>query len=256
MDAGRDAGLDGGVDAGIDAGVDAGPSVTSCPDLLGEPLLAHYPFTGGAYTDVVGGRDATPLEGAPTSTPGPASCEDALLFSGGQSLVIADDLAWELPSGSISMRVRFDNDDWGALLVRDAAGANEDGHFLLVRSNDGRLILRVQQSGAGSDPWRCSAPVSTGEWHDIVIQFGPPNLELYVDGVRATRTATTQIVGTWFAQDCGLPTTAGIAGNRNPWILGASNHQSDDGALFPTEAHISGAIDDLRISSSRGEGGS
>jgi len=83
------------------------------------------------------------------------------------------------------------------------------------------------------------------------VRFGPPDLELWVDGVLATRAELLVTDGAWVASECGLPTTAGLAGNANPWVLGASTHDSDEDLATPVDGHLVGAIDDLRISASR-----
>ena len=139
------------------------------------------------------------------------------------------------------------------ILSRDAGGTTAGGHIGLLMDEAGRLAVRLQGLGGLDDPdaGQCTiAPLAVGRWVHVLVNFGPPGLELFVDGERATRQQPTRFVG--FDIPCGTDSPRGISGNQNPWLLGADSSQSSEGsAEFVRGFLLGGAVDHLVIRSAR-----
>lgn len=134
-------------------------------------------------------------------------------------------------------------------MSRDASGTVRSGHLGIYRDCQGYIIVRVQRAD-GPDVYRCSdRPVAPDQWVHLALNFGPPALELYVDGSLSTNTSTTAVL--WDCSTpvaCGAPASYGIDGNENPFVLGASSHNSLEGLATPTTRPLSGQIDSFRLS--------
>ena len=158
---------------------------------------------------------------------------------------------WDMEEGAIDFWLRTDAAGLG-LLSRDAVQQLEPGHFTIGIADDRRIVVRVQD---GVDHIvRCSTlPIAEAEWTHIAVNIGPPAVELYIDGELGLYQGQTTWPGNaGLTYQCGSSAGMGIAGNSNPWVLGASAANSEDGAATPTRAHLlGGAIDHLRISSRR-----
>ena len=111
---------------------------------------------------------------------------------------------------------------------------------------DCRLAVRLQgfQADAGTineeTPTNSEVitaePLAIGRWSHFGVNFGPPGLELWVNG-RAV----------------GFSSYAnGLRGNQNPWTVGVSNDSSVEGTGQPLWKPLRDAdIDHLRISNRR-----
>jgi hypothetical protein len=238
--------------------------VQGCSDPPPGDAIAAYGFDSSPVDalDSVGDHDGV-IGGDPsglTSVASPSGCGQAVGFdldrTGVESwITIPDSPAWDLSRGSIDVWVRAPADGAGAfagILTRDAEGTTQGGHVALFIEPDGTVWARLQRNAA-QVAYRCAdAPIAAGEWGRVTVNFGPPDLELLVDGsVQGRATPLASASGTDVR--CGEQRmNDGIAGNDNPWILGGNGARAPEGAGEPvTDFFRGGAIDELRISASR-----
>lgn len=160
---------------------------------------------------------------------------------------------FDLDVGAVDFWVRpaaFDQECSG-LVARDAWGLATDGHFLILLLADGGVAARLQRPAGGV--WRCSEPVTLDHWHHVRVAFGPGGFMLHVDGVVAQRKETLSC-GTVSPDPvrCGEGASdEGIAGNANPWVIGAASWYSPEGTTDALRAPLDGLIDAVQISRSR-----
>jgi hypothetical protein len=248
------------VDLGVDqqqpdqAPTPDGPTQQYCATKVDPNTLSLLTFevedAGGFFTDSSSNAfNAWLRGGAKQGASGKAGCNMAAVFDGSANSYLEIDhaAAFSLSSGSIDLWVRFDTAGRMGVLSKDANGTNQNGHITVFRACDGSIVLRKQEPGNTSHV-QCSAPVKTGSWVYVGVNFGPGGLELYVDGQRAQRTDKLPCGS---AYQCGATTTSGIDGNTNPWVVGATAMTSADGAATPIDNPLQGAIDSLRISKVR-----
>lgn len=175
----------------------------------------------------------------------------------GSFVEIADSPAWDLLQGSIDLWVRFDASTQGyrGIVGRDALSFHEDGHLTVARTCDGSILARLQHGG--NSYAQCSHPgLPTGAWIHVGVNFGPvTGLQLFINGSQHKRTGDVMTAAHALATKCLRVETCdktidkGIAGNDNPWVIGAVTKFSIDGGATPVHFSLGGAIDDLRISS-------
>ena len=150
---------------------------------------------------------------------------------------IPDSEAWELAAGSISFWLKTDtcSDDSQGIVSRDARHQQSPGHLTVRLSAD--CEWSVSSEGDGEQVQVQSIkPLVPDKWSHITVNFGPPDLELYLDDRLTGRESVH-----W-----------GIEGNDNPWVIGADLQGSDEGSATPPGDFLRGAaVDLLRISSKR-----
>ncbi len=207
------------------------------PDLTGGPVAQiTEETTGGAA--IVAGRCGSALL-LPSKPPH---------LSPKNYAVIPDSPNWDLSLGSVSMWVRFDEAPGRtlAILSRIAWTTLEAGHLKIERQRDGVITARLDgNTGSMTTYMLCStAPVAGSGWHHLLLNIGPPEAVLFVDGVKAAGT------GSYF-DTCGVTGPRGIAGNDNPWVIGADANLSTPGTTDFVDSPLNGAVDHLRISSVR-----
>ena len=231
---------------------DAGPPCVSKadPDTL---LLYTFSGSGTTVTDVTGKHPGKLVGSSVARVPGSPGCGAAVAFpnSAAHYIEIADAPAWDLAQGSVDLWVRVDTPSSLAvrgIVSRDADNSVKPGHFSLLQLPDNGIAVRLQHT-TNQGAVRCSPPVSFGVWHHVGVNFGTGGLQLFVDGVVAKR--TDQVIAKSLTLTCGTSSNLGIAGNDNPWVLGASTHQSVEGTATPTSYPFDGAIDSFRISKAR-----
>lgn len=199
------------------------------------------------WPDVVGDHDARTAPGTTGSLEPPIpDCGRAYEARTNVTMTVTDSPDFDLTEGSL--------DFWAlvpppgverGIVSRDASGQALPGH-LDVRFDDlDRVVVRMQDDTAVST-YRCSTAQAEGTWVFIGINFGPPDLELFVDGTLAQEaTANHNLV----AQTCNAEVfTLGIAGNDNPWALSHSIINSAEGAATPAENALATGIDEFRLS--------
>lgn len=268
-----------------DAAGDASPDQTVLPDLPWRDLVTDSPALEGAAPDQASGPpcvmspdnhtlalytfdnaanpmlDATgkhhgSVEGKPLSVSGEVGCGWALAFPAVSTYfasdygVIPQHKDWDTVK-SVDLWFRFNATkpaDAEALLSRDANMTALPGHLSIHRLCNDVVYLRLQHAKGTIE--LCSTSVTTGSWHHVGVNLGLPGVELVVDGVSATGNTGTIQCGS-FTYTCNKPGAAEIAGNANPWAVGASSSTSSEGRLNKVIHQLNGAVDSLRLSKIR-----
>jgi hypothetical protein len=249
-----------------DGGRDATGDATCGPEREG--VIAYYPIDGDSETLQITDRGPHGLHGSVssgfvTTTTGPSTCHEGLLIAEGREVSIPHDDRFQLASGSIDLWVRpiplSAVSPLRVVIARDL-GNNNPGDLTLfehrLATADLVFVVRLQSGDAmnsGGGTYRCSAvTLVAGSWYHVAVNFGPPDLELFVDGALQTSTHVTTINGEQIV--CGTSTsgqsaTQGIDGTpAKPWFVGY-------GDVFETSIVrrylSSGGIDHVRIGSER-----
>jgi hypothetical protein len=232
-----------------DLGVDTGPR---CNDIVDPDTVALYSMEGD-LNDATGGHNGA-LSGNATFEAGEPTCGNALRISGGNQVqgygMVPDSADFDLAEGSIDLWLRNTVVPTRALgvLSRDSAGA-VTGRFTLYIACDGTVVAKLD------DAYRCSAaPVTAGQWTHVGVNFGAAGFELWIDGAIQNRATPVGLIGQNCSQtvNCGDAATGGLAGNDNPWILGASADGSVEGQGSPLSLPFrDGLLDAFRISDVR-----
>lgn len=199
---------------------------------------------------------ARPLGAVVDRAPGPEGCGLAARFAEGRYLEVPSHPDFDLSAGALDFWVQAtptaDRRLMEGILSRDASGTARSGHLSVYRACDGHLLVRLQRTNA-PDVYRCSDGPLVGErWAHVGLNFGPPGVELYVDGELQTNTSSTTV--RWDCGSpvpCGAPSSQGIDGNENPIVLGVSSHGSEEGSAAPVTRPFSGLIDSFRLSRNR-----
>jgi hypothetical protein len=209
--------------------------------------LAIYCFdddvkTSDTVLDSAGKHEARIVGTKTRLVRGPACCGMARQFSetnDSSYIKIPDSFDWDLNQGAISFWLRVDACPTRAqgqgLISRASVDSAETGHFsvILLPGCNWSVFL----TGDNEDiEVRANAPLSPGQWSHLNINFGPPAIELYLEGKLVAQNALR----------------VGTAGNRNPWVIGADTREAEPGTATPSAHFLTGAaIDLLRISSAR-----
>ncbi len=231
--------------------IDYDPLPKCEPGWLGDGVFAEYAMglDGPTLIDTFGGHTGV-AERSPQIVPG--VCGSALGFSTGERLVIPDAVEWDLESGSFDLWVSPSGSAPARLqgiVSRDANGREFPGHIALIRASSGHIGVRIQ--GESSVAVVCSNDVVVADrWTHLGVNWGPPTVELFADGVAQDGTGILE-VSELAQQTCGNNSTASIAGNDNPWILGVNGTATVPGSADPTDFPFHGHLDEFRISSER-----
>jgi len=231
---------------------DLPPPCASAPDPDTVALLT-FEGSGNTVSDATGKHPGAVVGSGVARVPGQAGCGKAVAFPNAITdyVTIPDSPDWDLTQGSVDFWVRIDTPSpagFRGIVSRDANQQALPGHFTVFQLCDGGLAVRLQKDLNDRDV-RCSTPVSLGVWHHVGVNFGPGGLALYIDGVEATRSETLK--SCTFQLQCGTSGDQGLAGNDNPWVLGASSSGSVEGQATPVVYPFDGAIDSFRVSSVR-----
>ncbi len=235
-----------------------------CVDQPDGDTVALYTFegSGNTITDTVGNNPGQIIGVGITRQSGKTGCGQALYVPSSTVketdtyVEIPNSSSWDLASGSVDFWVRFDAIAGiltRGIVSRDASGTEFPGHFTVSRACDESLVLRLQLSG-DQHFYLCSDPVSDEDWHHVGINFGPLGMELFVNGIAASRSDPMMTITNGLCvqgtSSCGTGGVSGIDGNYNPWVVGATASVSEEGQAIPAKNALGGAIDSLRISSS------
>jgi len=236
---------------------DASPDVsvpTACP-ISDSDTLALYAFDAMDGADSAGAHDATFVDGSPLFASGPTDCGRSLYFENSAIhalMQIPDSPDWDLAIGSLDFYLYLASpqaDDRIGVLSRDASGTANPGHLSLYLNGEGRVLVRIQAVGA--DHFLCSeSTIPVGVWTHIGLNLGPPEVTLHIDG-RSEDHEGAVAAGVRI-YDCTGTVDWSIAGNDNPWIVGAHLSASSEGTADTIQNPLRDArIDNLRISSVR-----
>jgi len=235
------------------------------PDLKPPPCVAKaaistvalYSFdtgTSATLLDATGKHNGSIVGAGISRKPGKPGCGNALHFSGSGTTTsgyatIPDHAAWQLKKGSLDFWVQIDAPapkKSQGIVARDATGSGA-GHLSVMYTCEGRIMARLQTGKA--DQIVCSDMVTVGSWHHVGLNFGPPGLKLHVNGKATAYTGKITLGSTCqWTLTCGTPGSAGISGNKEPWVLGAAAYLSAAGKATPIYDRLKGAIDSFRIS--------
>lgn len=243
----------------------------ACPSEVGDDVVAHYRFEdpGDLWVDSVGGYNAELVSGGAQSVPGPRGCGDALGVGGEMAARVPDANVFDLPVGSIDFWVRAtDMDDTVPILSRDAQGAATEHLTIFLSSvTDGggdpsarHLVVRHQSEGTAAAV--CSEdPLPGGEWVHVAYNFGPPRMELFIDGVLQESEAEPSVPGGGIPACDGRTNDPDLAGDPPPfvgglqtalpWFIAASAQSQGKADQTPTAFMAGGALDEIRISAVR-----
>ncbi len=239
-------GPSGGAGAGVDGGF-------ACTQPVDRATLALYYFQGNL--DDATGKHPTSLnaDASVEYVQAPEGCGTGLALHSDYRVRIDHSPDWDLETGSIDfwfLPAHTPTRDPDGILSRDSIEEPSQGHltFYHAGSGSGRIVVRMQDGG---DLFVCSdATLEASRWVHIGLNFGPPRVELYIDGVRQGYTGSVPFYNDQVS--CSITGTHGISGNINPWILGASADSAVAGGDGPLRGAIEGgAINALRISSQR-----
>ena len=229
------------------------PGAYDCPQYVDSATLAIY-FFQSDLTDSAGNHTGNYAGSTPPQyLAAPPNCGTGLALSSQYYVYIGDSPDWDLDRGSLDFWFYPssipDFDPYG-ILSRDANGSVSRGHITIYQAGNtsGRIVVRMQD---GSDLFVCSdAPVTLGSWMHIGLNFGPPQVELYINGTRQSYTGLVPLYGSW--ETCSIEGAHGIAGNSNFWVIGASADLSTEGDTNNVRGYAAGAgINALRISDQR-----
>ena len=235
--AGDDVIAGGGGDDTIEGG--AGDDTISGGGANSDAPILLMNFEDGASAtaaDATGnGFDGVYRNGATAGGSGWDGSGTALQLDGVDDYVeIADNSAFDLNEGTIA--IRFNANDIGesgndALFSRDSSYFDGGGHVGAWVRGDGSIQLRIQSDSDSYYVTTDPGLVSDGQWHHFAVTFGADGVSLYVDGVEA---ATNSYTG-------------GIAGNNEPWTLGANQMYSGDEVANNLQEYFNGQIDEFAL---------
>ena len=178
----------------------------------------------GAYT----GDASSGVAGALTG-----DTDTAATFDGSNDYVeIPPSTDFQLSQGSVTMW--FNAATIGSqmgLLSRDSSGFDGGGHVTIWVNNSGQLEVRHQDTSSSYTLDSGTATVSAGEWHMMTYSWGPDGMELNLD---AQSVASNSVVTT-------------LAGNDEPWIVGANQWASGDGVADNVTDFFNGQIDEVAL---------
>lgn len=238
---------------------DAGAPPSMCATAATSETVVLYTYESlPVLTDIGGMANSEwfPLTADATlgSTEGPSTCGDAIGFDGDGAVITRADTL-QLEQGAIDFWVRFSGPPNGAqgILSRDATGQDEPGHISVFRSCDDHIIVRIQDNLLST--YRCSnEPVPELTWTHVGINFGAPDLELFVDGEKQERLAESNLWGEGCIDgpiSCRGEVAVGIDGNAEPLVIGASSYQAEPGSGTPLALPFVGAMDSVHIRAAR-----
>ncbi|MEO0386134.1 MAG: LamG-like jellyroll fold domain-containing protein [Pseudomonadota bacterium] len=185
-------------------------------------------------TDQTGnGHDGMFQNGATTGGTGWNGSGTAAVLDGDDDYIeIADSTDFDLAQGAIS--VRFNADDLSGtqtLVSRDSTSFDDGGHVMINVKSDGRIMVRLQSDSKSYTLSSDRGAVADNAWHHVTLTFGPDGAVLYVDGAEVDTNSYT----------------GGIAGNDEPWTLGANQWKSGNAVANNLQQHFEGQIDEFAL---------
>jgi hypothetical protein len=139
------------------------------------------------------------------------------------------------------------------VLSRDAQDSEFAGHFTIWLTRQSRLFVRNEHS-EDVDTILCSTePLPASEWTHVGVNIGPGGFEFWLDGVLQAGAGTAEIG--FLNAECdvdGSDWSHGLTGNDNPWVIGASQSTTSEGAAVELQHYAYDvAIDELRFGRER-----
>ncbi len=150
----------------------------------------------------------------------------------GDYVEIPADAAFEMTEGTVS--VRFNTDILSGrqtIFSRDSMNFDGGGHLTAWLLSDGSIEVRLQSATDNTYLRSDAGSVIVGEWTHIAVTFGADGAQLFLDGNKVDA----------------LAYTGGIAGNSEPWTIGADQGVSGDGTADNLRDFFSGTIDEFAV---------
>lgn len=204
-------------------------------------IAARWPLdetSGTTAFDIVASNNGTYTNGVSLNqTAACANTGNAVHFDGVDDYVeIPHSADYLLDDGTVTLWAKVDAlGDEETLFSKDSEGLDTGGHLTISVLAGGDVQVRLQSTTLSY--FVNSAPITAGDWFHVAFSWGADGMALYVDGGLPV---TDPYTG-------GLGTTSGGAGNFEPIALGAGTRQSGDLVITPTEFHLNGFLDDVRI---------
>lgn len=250
--------LEADAEAGTDTGTDAGTGASLDCDVQGD--VGHWRLEGrDDLTDELGGPSALGFGQLENAT-GPVGCGLAVRLDADELtyLAIEHHVRWSQVR-AIDLHVRLPLTGSGEGVIGSDSSGNQTGHLSVwaaeSSTGDGLFVARFQDGLA--DLFRCARRPRDGRWVHLGINVGVGGFELWVDGSPADFAGTARIQSISSGEVSCTPAgelgpEANLEANPNPWVLGASSGNSEQGELDSIERHLQGAaLDNLRFWSER-----
>ena len=147
----------------------------------------------------------------------------------GDAEVFAHRAAYEIGTGTLAFTLTAeDTSGRQGLVSKDAAYFGTGGH-LTVWLDDGRIVARLQSESRSYE--LAGGDVKAGEAHAVAVSFGEGGFRLHVDGALVDTTSYT----------------GGLAGNREPLVLGASQWASSGTEADSLSQAFRGTLGDVAL---------
>lgn len=235
------------------------PSPTGCGIAADQDTVALWTFESGSASapDHTGMFPVTWRGGSPSAAPGPDECSLSVQMNGSLFGEVNFTSGFAgLTEGALEMFVWLPpkSDKIHAILAADAKNQKTNGHFVLGYETQGKIVLRMQNAesapGGGKTFYMCSGPnMPTNQWIHLGINFGPPSVQMFVNGVIAENEGVHFKHGN--QQNCGDNPVWSPADNGNPLVVGGATNEATEGIADTVIKRFGGRIDQLRISRKR-----
>ncbi len=204
-------------------------------------IAARWPLdetSGLTAFDIIASNNGTYRNGVTLNqTAACANTGNAVYFDGVDDYVeIPHSADYLLDDGTVTLWANVDAlGDEETLFSKDSEGFDDGGHLTISVLAGGGVQVRLQSTTTSY--FLTSAPISAGSWFHVAFSWGSDGMALHIDGGLPV---TDPYTG-------GTGTTSGGPGNFEPIALGAGTRQSGNLVVTPTEFHLDGYLDDVRI---------
>ncbi|MEM8592104.1 MAG: Hint domain-containing protein [Pseudomonadota bacterium] len=149
---------------------------------------------------------------------------------------IPHDPAYDLTNATVRTTFTLDSlaGDRVGIFSRDSSGFDGGGHFTLWANDDGSLELRWQDTSQSYTITTATGIVTVGEEIDIHVSFdnAAQTIQIFADGTEVGSLDN-------------VPVT--LAGNQEPWVLGANQWTSGNAVANNLIEHMDGQISHFEI---------
>ena len=208
---------------------------------LAAPFEARWPLdetSGVVAADILAGNDGTYQNGVLLDQLAAcANTGNGVRFDGVDDFIeIPHSSDYLMNEGTVTFWANVDALGTAqGLFSKDSTGFDTGGHLTVRVQTGGDVEVRMQD--IASSMFVNSAPITPGTWFHVAYSWGAGGMALYVDGAAPV---TNPYVG-------GTGITSGGTGNFEPIAIGAATVLSGDLSVTPTQEHMTGFMDDVRI---------
>ena len=243
-------------ETGVDTGGQCAPASAYCDYGVDQWTVALYTFDDlptSSAADAAGNHPGTFVDGPASPTPGVNGCGGALATNGSTYLDSTHAPEFRLNQGAFETFVQIPNQipslEPAPIFAKDNLGWDPDGQLALFITDEGRVVVRSQNNR--ENRYRCSNAVyDPGTWLHVGVNFGAPDLALYINGERQSYTGNIVVDEALTNASCGGdPITTGLEQNALDLFIGANNWGVRPGIAPDERMGAGGAIDHFRISS-------